>query len=190
MTLASRILYICFVSAVLTVTIAATNSNIASAKTWNEYIFNQGTNKCLAVIDFNTESPVIQEPCFNTPSQHWSFTTIDGNGTWQLWNPQVDLCAARTGLDNFSPVVMRSCDDPSTHWNTQVVNFTSFQLFSFHLLSIEFIVVGLDFEGNPIYSNACLDLENGSPADGVHLQMWSCNFQTNNQIWVSQDVFE
>lgn len=169
----SRMLNPCVISIALTMVSWVANSSVARA---GQHIMNNGTAKCLAIHSESPEEPVIQEECSETYGQNWSLSVLDGIS--RLQNTEGGLCMAATGLENSSPVVMRPCDDPSTGWQRRLVNM-NFDIFS--LLTIDVIVI--EILGFPVSVHACLDLENGNRNSGVPLQVWSCNFQTNNQVW-------
>jgi hypothetical protein len=170
----SRMLSPCVISIALTMISAILNSSVARA---GLNIMNNGTAKCLAIHSTSPETPVVQEICSATSGQNWTrFTDFDGVS--RLQNDASQLCMAAPDLGNGLPVVMRSCDDPSTAWQRRVVD-NDFDIFN--LLTNDAIVIFV--AGFPISLHFCLDLENGDRNSGVPLQVWLCNSQTNNQIW-------
>ena len=170
----SRIPSPCVISIALTMISAILNSSVARA---GINIMNNGTSKCLAVHSTSPETPVVQEECSATSGQNWT-TFTDFDGVSRLKSDAGSLCMTATDLDDGSPVVLRSCDDPSTAWQRRVVG-DNYDIFN--LLTNDAIVILI--VGFPLALHFCLDLENGDRNTGVPLQVWSCNFQTNNQIW-------
>jgi hypothetical protein len=129
------------------------------------HIVNAGSGKCL---DLAEPTPV-QWRCLNTPFEEWQFVDAVDGLYFQIVSHQTRECLAAEGDENGSPVVMEPCA-PLDH--TPPVS----QLW---------IVgpAGSSFQVGRAGQYVCLDLENGDPGDGVPMQVWGCNPNTNNQRW-------
>jgi Ricin-type beta-trefoil lectin domain len=126
---------------------------------------NAGSGKC---IDLNEPTPV-QWRCLNTPFEEWRFVEVVDGFFFQIVSHQTGECMAAEGDENGTPVIMEPCA-PLDH--TVPVS----QLW---------IVgpAGTTFQVGRAGQYVCLDLENGDPSDGVPMQIWGCNPNTNNQRW-------
>ena len=160
-------------SALLGAIVLATASALAStgpayAVSYGAEIYNHGSGKCVTVQNGSTAmgAPIVQEPCTSAPGQHWVFLGQTG-GMRQIYSLDSGLCMFATNLTNASPIVQEPCSFIDTTWS-----FTDL--------------------GTPLHpvrimkiwgTNTCLDLENGWTFDGLQLQVWSCNSNTNNQKW-------
>jgi hypothetical protein len=129
------------------------------------HIVNSGSGKCL---DLAEPTPV-QWRCLNTPFEEWRFVDAFDGLFFQIVNHQTRECLAAEGDENGTPVVMEPCAplDPIPPVS---------QLWTVPRAGSSDVV---SRAGNFV----CLDLENGDTSDGVPLQIWECNFDTNNQQW-------
>jgi hypothetical protein len=128
------------------------------------HIMNAGSGKCL---DLAYPSPV-QWRCLNTPFEEWQFTEI-GDGTFfQIVNHETRECLASESDENGSPVVMEPC--------APLTSLPTSQIWIVGPTSSPFLI-------GRAGQFVCLDLENGDPSDGVPMQIWECNYNTNNQRW-------
>jgi len=139
-------------------------------------IENRGSHKCLDGEQSIKPSPVVQWGCSSTaPTQNWLMEPIQSQPGWStLRNVQSNLC-----LD------LRAAD------NNPVVNGTAIQQYFCFADSISterwvatpaFNVPGYLTFTNQVL-NKCLDLNNGSSANGAKVQVWDCDSGNNNQLW-------
>lgn len=142
-------------------------------------IMNAGSHKCLAVPNngYETYDPIIQTTCgaYGTKwrDQYYQGPTGSGSG-WIRTVQNLDgdmLCMFATGLYNGAPVAQNYCGFGSgMFWDMGPDRYPQPTQFT----------VPIKQYG----TNYCLDLENGQTQDGVPMQVWQCNPNTNNQKWV------
>jgi hypothetical protein len=134
-------------------------------------IWNRGSHKCVSVQGGSTAplTPLVQEPCANAFGQHWIFLG-DVGGIRQLYSLDTGLCARIQSFTNAGAVVQDSCGtgDAGLFW-------------AITDLSVPFPQRRVIFKSST--TNFCLDLENGELWDGLPMQVWQCNSNTNNQKW-------
>jgi Ricin-type beta-trefoil lectin domain len=134
-------------------------------------IANAGTHKCLTVQGGSTNglTPIVQMPCTGAFGQHWIFLGSSG-GIRQVYSLDTGQCLLITAFQNFGRVVQDFCGtgDAGLFWS-----ITDFDVpFPQRRILLKSYTM-----------NFCLDLENGLPDDGLPLQVWQCNPNTNNQRW-------
>jgi hypothetical protein len=91
-------------------------------------------------------------------------------GDDEIENLDTGRCAAYSSLANGAPLIQTLCGFVvgSEFWKLSHLGTDgAYQTYSFRVS----------------LSNYCMDLENGSTSDGVPLQVWTCNPNTNNQKW-------
>jgi len=134
---------------------------------WLE-IFNRGSGKCVTA---SGGSAVVQQYCDSLASQYWQEIGSPG-GIVQFQNAATGLCLTAPYPVNGAPVGQVDCHQypppPGQLWLlthvTQLSPSAEVAMFQ-------------------VFSNSCLDLENGQTQDGVPMQVWTCNPNTNNQKW-------
>jgi hypothetical protein len=150
---------------------AAVATGTAHAANNGVLIANTGTGKCLSVQGGSTNelTPIVQMPCTGAFGQHWIFLGSSG-GIRQVFNLDTGQCLLITGFQNFGRVVQDFCGtgDAGLFWSITEFNVPFPQK---RILLKSYT------------TNFCLDLENGLPDDGLPLQVWQCNSNTNNQRW-------
>lgn len=134
-------------------------------------VLNLHTGKCADVED-NSRSPgavVHQWSCAQDDNQLWAFERIgDPAGhVVRLRNLHSQLCmTARFPYTNGVVTTQRECDSGNTDdWWRQSVDGDGF----FKLVNVS--------------SGRCLDLNNGSTANGARIQLWDCSTASNAQDW-------
>jgi len=129
------------------------------------HIMNAGSGKC---IDLAEPTPV-QWRCLNTPFEEWQFVDVFDGLFFQIVNHQTRECLASESNENGSPIVMEPCAplNPIPPYSQMWVVGPS----------------GTAFPVARAGDQVCLDLENGDSSDGVPMQVWECNWDTNNQRW-------
>ena len=155
-------------------TICTASAGVARADLFGPYhIQNAGTLKCVGVVDgsANDGARVEQETCSTAPSQLW---WISGDSTGGgnvvdaiVLNYHSGKCLEIDGpYANFSPLDQWQCFGgfDTQHWNVKSLSGGNMLQNASH--------------------NFCLDVENGSPDEGLPLQIWSCNKNTSNQRWL------
>ncbi|HEY7487379.1 MAG TPA: RICIN domain-containing protein [Streptosporangiaceae bacterium] len=115
---------------------------------------------------------ITQEQCTGADNQLWAYIgTPTANNPIQLQNVGTGRCMDISAFSNAAPVVQVDCgSQPSGS-----------------------LLVRIDARGfgDPVqgyffkspFANFCLDLENGWSDHGLSLQVWQCNFHTQNQDW-------
>jgi hypothetical protein len=148
-----------------------TTGGVAHAANNGVKIANYGTGKCLTVRNASRVSftPIVQWICDDIPGQHWVFQGSPG-GIRQVLNLDTGLCMEITAFQNGGAVVQASCGsgDAGLFWTITDLS-APFPQRKIILKSYT--------------TNFCLDLENGGINDGLPLQVWQCNSNTNNQKW-------
>ncbi len=160
----------CALAAAVPVGVVAA-AGVAHAALGGIVIMNYNTQGCLTVQSGSTApgTPIVQWRCDNRFGQRWILEGAAG-GIREVRSLDTGLCLDITNFNNFGSVVQEDCG--SGHAG----------------LFWSFIERPRGFYDRAITlksytTNYCLDLENGDHADGVPLQVWSCNYNTNNQIW-------
>ena len=130
------------------------------------HIVNAGSGKCIDA----TDAGAVQWRCLNTFNEEWQFVDVLYAQGFEIVSHASGDCLTAVdsgpGFWNGTPVVLAPCSPGDTNAaQVWVPNGDPFIL------------------GNVFYNSACLDLENGDTSDGVPMQLWSCNFITNNQRW-------
>jgi hypothetical protein len=150
---------------------AVTGAGLANAVTPGVEIANVGSHKCVTALG-GPDFQVVQEPCSSGFGQHWTFKGDANmpNAIRQVYNEDTGWCLQITSFQNAGRVGQGFCGsgDPGIFWS--ITN-----------LSVPFP------QRRSIYksytTNFCLDLENGLLDNGLPLQVWQCNSNTNNQKW-------
>jgi len=138
-------------------------------------ISNRGTGKCLTVPNASRTpgTPIVQWICDtdNVRGQHWVFQGKPGTIFRQVFSLDTGLCMRATGFGNGAPVVAGSCGsgDPGLFWTIIDLLPPSTR----RIIRLR----------SSVMTSVCVDLENGDIHDGVVLQVWQCNSNTNNQKW-------
>ncbi|KAF8903752.1 hypothetical protein CPB84DRAFT_727292 [Gymnopilus junonius] len=114
--------------------------------------------QCLTPSSNTDGAPVTVQPCNNTPSQKWTFTS---NGIIQIYgNKCLDVTEGVNG--DGTKMQIWTC---TTNNNNQKWGYT---------------------RDNRIYwqgSNKCLDLTDGNLSNGNRIQIWTCTDNNINQVW-------
>jgi hypothetical protein len=133
------------------------------------HLMNAGSGKCIDA----TESGAVQWRCLNTTLEEWQFQDLDSGVLYQIVNSNNGLClTSEDTLSNGAAVFQAPCSpdgtDKTQHWllNNRGTNSA-----------------GRYFSLVNMAHKRCLDLQNGSTADGVPMQLWFCDTTTNNQRW-------
>jgi Ricin-type beta-trefoil lectin domain len=132
------------------------------------HLMNSGSGKCIDA----TDSGAVQWRCLNTFNEEWQFVDINGGFVLEVVSHASGECLTREedSAANGTPVVLAPCA-PADH-----PLLTQSWLPSSDPSSSHFQLISWGFE-------KCLDLENGNTSDGVPMQVWDCNDNTNNQRW-------
>jgi hypothetical protein len=131
------------------------------------HLVNAGSGKCIDA----TDSGAVQWRCLNTFNEEWQFVDVGDGFYLEIVSHSNGECLTLQDPDvNGAAVGRAPCADhlvPAQAW------FLSDQYSSPFMLVNALVTV----------SSKCLDLENGDTSDGVPMQTWDCNFNTNNQRW-------
>ena len=140
------------------------------AETFSYPIENYGNGKCLQPKDGSMEPGVaiVQEPCDGSRAQDWGFVRLSGT-TFRLLNHQTGRCMdARGSATNGTPVVQWDCATITNEtWDTG--------RYLPDIVSLKSRVSGTN--------SHCLDVAEQQTADGLPMQLWSCN-GTVAQTWL------
>jgi len=139
-----------------------------AALTWVE-IFNRGSGKCLTATG-GVGTVIVQMSCDGQTTQMWRQIGLSGSLV-EFQNFWSGSCMIEANQLNGAPVRQANCFVyplyiGETWLLTHVTNIPPAQIA---------VIQGFD--------NSCLDLENGDTRDGVPLQVWRCNPNTDNQKW-------
>jgi hypothetical protein len=155
---------------------ALAGSGVAHAADFGVTISNLGTRKCLTVPNASrvSSTPIVQWICdtANVPGQHWVFQGPSNTVFRGALSLDTGLCVEASGFDNGAPVIEASCGS----WHAGLF-WTITDLVTPRPTSR---IIRLQ---SSVKTSVCLDLENGDVHDGVPLQVWQCNSNTNNQKW-------
>jgi hypothetical protein len=150
--------------------------SVAHADNFGVTISNRGSGKCLTVSNASRlpNAPIVQSVCDTADvlGQHWIFQGPPNTAFRGVLSLDTGLCMEASGFDNGDAVTQASCDSwhAGLFWTiTDLVTPTSTER-----------VIRLQ---SSVMPSVCLDLENGDTHDGVPLQVWHCNSNTNNQKW-------
>jgi hypothetical protein len=158
------------VASVAVITVTGGSVALASTPTGTQIISNR-TSECVTAQ--LSGAGIVQDACQNSAGQNWTFLGDSSNGNpFQLENLDTGLCADIQSFSNAAPVVQVPCGQQQigAYWKYVPAG------------SREFPFVNLFHLQSP-FANYCLDLENGWNTIGLSMQVWQCNFNTNNQIW-------
>ena len=132
------------------------------------HIVNAGSGKCIDA----TDAGAVQWRCLNTFNEEWQFVSIADGSVFEIVSHSSGQCLteADSGPDfvNGTPVVLAPCPPEG--------QFVGAQSWAPRHPDQPLTLANLSHK-------KCLDLENGDTSDGVPMQMWDCNFSTNNQRW-------
>jgi hypothetical protein len=161
--------------AMLAVT-AFVSGGVAHATNFGVTISNRGSGKCLTVPNASTTSgtAIVQWICDtdDVRGQHWAFEGQSGTAFRQVLSLDTGLCMDATGFGNGNPVVQTSCGtgDAGLFWTITDLQPPTSTSRLIRLQSSE-------------ATSVCLDLSNGDIHNGVPMQVWQCNANTDNQKW-------
>ena len=137
------------------------------------HLRNEASGKCIdaSYPDANHATDFAQQwRCLNTFFEEWQLRD-QLNNNWEIVNHATGECLTQEASHaNGTPVVLAPCAQlPSQTWHRTILGYDrdNLQMNTFLNLS----------------SGQCLDLENGDASDGVPMQVWACNPNTNNQRW-------
>jgi hypothetical protein len=154
---------------------ALAGGSVAHAASFGVTISNRGTGKCLTVPNASHTSgtPIIQWICdiANVRGQHWVFQGPTNTVFRQVLSLDTGLCMEAAGFGNGAPVMAASCGSGHAGLFWTITDLVTPRRHR---------VIRLQ---SSVMTSVCLDLENGDIHNGVPLQVWQCNSNTNNQKW-------
>ena len=153
------------------------------------HIQNVRSGKCIDATYPNNDPSAgyaQQWRCLNTAFEEWKYvpwTDPFGNrtGLFQIVNGYTGQCLTQfptvttsggvttSSFQNGSPVVVRPCYGAADYFYQQAWSFGEGG--------------GQNQLVSQTYGLRCLDLSDGDTSDGVPMQVWDCNANTNNQRW-------
>jgi hypothetical protein len=146
-------------------------SGAAHAATGVVLIVNAHTFKC---VDAATQGTAVTQQTCTVPGQWWDFRQLsaDGSSAGQIVNVTTGLCLDIQSFTNAGRVVQLDCGQQpaGTFWSYVSAGTSDYGDIKYQIKSA--------------FTNFCLDLENGLSTDGLSLQVWQCNNNTDNQHWV------
>lgn len=155
---------------------ALAGGSVAQAANFGVTIASRASGKCLTVPDASRVPGVVvvQRICDTSSirGQHWIFQGPVGTGSRQVRSLDTGLCLDATGFNNGDQVVQEDCG----------IGAAGSFFFLIDLLPPSPQRRQLRFQSS-VNTSVCLDLENGDIHDGVPLQVWQCNPNTDNQKW-------
>jgi hypothetical protein len=134
------------------------------------HLMNAGSEKCIDA----TDAGAVQWRCLNTTLEEWQFQDVGSGVLYQIVNSNNGECLTAEDINVNGAMVFEAACSPedniakSQAWVLSNRGTNSFGPY--------FSLVNMAFKG-------CLDLENGDTSDGVPMQIWACNPNTNNQRW-------
>jgi hypothetical protein len=142
------------------------------------HIVNAGSGKCIDA----TDAGAVQWLCLNTFNEEWQyidvsqFVDVPPGRSFEIVSHASGDClteadAGPGGFVNGTPVVLAPCQPGGQVVAAQVWGARNPEQ------------APLTLANTSNGAKTCLDLENGDTSDGVPMQMWTCNFSTNNQRW-------
>ena len=138
-------------------------------------IVNRGSGKCMTIQNgsVGAGAVLIQQTCNSLPYQKWML--IGGpSGTSEIYSPYSGLCMSWTYL---SPVSNGQEMDQQACGGIPYDQLTLWVLTNVTTTPVRTVMIRLNGY------DACMDLEDGWTWDGVAMQIWECNPNTNNQKW-------
>jgi hypothetical protein len=142
------------------------------------HIGNVRSGKCIDAFDPGGNANLLTQQwrCLNTPFAEWKFVPYDDpngrTGLFHIVNNETGKCLEIFGYENGDPVGLDACFTGSFYDFLEVWSFGSSRQTS---SGPQFQLVN--------QAGQCLDLENGDTSDGVVMQVWDCDANTNNQRW-------